>query len=48
MTKMTKTQRKRLAESIHSKTTILWGLRITTQDLIAIDKIGVRALKRIG
>ena len=59
MAKMTKAQQKRLANSILSKSKKLWDqvgpsgdMRgappITTKDLIAIEAIVKRTLKRIG
>jgi len=52
MTKMTKAQAKRMLKSVDSKSKRLWsrvgGERMTTVDMIAIEKIVSRCLKRLG
>jgi len=53
MPKLTKTQQRRLAKEILSKSKKLWGMPgpssvMTTKDYIAVEAIISRTLKRIG
>jgi hypothetical protein len=55
MAKLTKAQAKRLLKSIDSKSKRLWGRdtltgqwHLPTPDMIAIEKIVARCLKRLG
>jgi len=52
MRQMTKAQAKRMLKSVDSKSKRLWsragGERMTTADMIAVEKIVARCLKRLG